>query len=57
MTKKDIGTLAFLFCLLVASSFGFLYSCSALVDKAGGVHGIAVSVGKEIKSIKKEINE
>lgn len=57
MTKKEICVLAFLGCLLSVSLFGFVYSCSTMVDKAGGVHGIAVSVGKEINSIKKEINE
>lgn len=57
MNKKEIGILGFLTCLLVAAWVGFVYSCSAAIDSAGGVHGIAVSVGKEVKAIKKEINE
>ena len=49
--------------MLVAIGVGvlmFIYGVSSLVrivGDAGGLHGIAVSAGKEVKKIAKEINE
>lgn len=54
--KFDYITTA-LILLCSAAQLALVVSIDTAVKKAGGFHGIAVSVGKEIKQIKKEIGE
>lgn len=55
MTKTEkimiVGIVACLFMF-----FASLYVVRTSIEKAGGVKGIAVAVGKEIKDIKKKID-
>ncbi len=56
MTTIEKVIMAGRICLFVFVVFS-VYSCNRKLEDAGGVSAIAVSVGKEIKSIQKQIGE
>ena len=53
-TEKSIAAAIIIGSLLIL--FLCFYSCNKRIEKEGGIRAVIVNIGKEIKSIGKEIN-
>jgi len=56
MKSMIIWSVITLVLLLVLANVA-IYSCHTVIKDAGGIHNILVETGKELKQIKKEIEE